>query len=126
MCFDAHASVHRKPAVLVGQHLFGLETLQQAPAHEGTQNASSQGGLHLGHSIRINADGWLEDHVCLGGLKHAIDHTDVEVNMFVEAGAEAVNEGHRADMQCGLAHIRRTGADCHSGRYDARIHHFTL
>lgn len=65
VCFDAHASVHRKPAVLVGQHLFGLETPQQTRAHEGTQIASAQGGRHLGHSIRINADAWVEDHVCL-------------------------------------------------------------
>ena len=34
---------------LVAQHLFGLETLQQTPAHEGAQDASAQGGLHLGN-----------------------------------------------------------------------------
>ena len=37
--------VHREAAVLVGQHLFGVTTLQQAPAHEGAQNSTAQGGL---------------------------------------------------------------------------------
>ena len=35
----AHAGVHRKPAVLVAQHLLGLETLQQAPSDKGAQDA---------------------------------------------------------------------------------------
>lgn len=33
----AHAGVHRKPAVLVAQHLLGLETLQQAPSDKGVR-----------------------------------------------------------------------------------------
>jgi hypothetical protein len=47
--------------VLVGQHLFGLGTLEHAAAHEGAQDATAQGGLHLEHGIRINADGWVKD-----------------------------------------------------------------
>jgi len=43
--------------VLVGQHRLGIDTLQQAPADEGAQDASAQGGLHLSHGIRINAAG---------------------------------------------------------------------
>ena len=31
---DADTGIHREAAVLVGQHLFGLETLQQATAHK--------------------------------------------------------------------------------------------
>lgn len=34
VCFDADAGIDREPAVLVGQHLFGVTTLQQAPAHK--------------------------------------------------------------------------------------------
>ena len=34
----------------------------------------------------------------------------MEVHMFVQAGAEAVNEGHGADVQGSLVHIRRTRA----------------
>ena len=49
---NAHAGVHRKPAVPVGQHLFGLETLQQAPPHKGTQDAPTQAGLRLAPRVR--------------------------------------------------------------------------
>jgi len=47
--------------VLVGQHLFGICLLDQAPAHEGAQDASAQGGLHLSQGIRINAGGRVKD-----------------------------------------------------------------
>lgn len=59
---NAHASVHRKPTVLVAEHLFGITTLQQPPAHDGAQNAAAQGGLHLGYGIRINPADRLEKH----------------------------------------------------------------
>jgi hypothetical protein len=37
--FDAHPGIDRKAAMLVGQHVFGVTALQQAPAHEGAQDA---------------------------------------------------------------------------------------
>ena len=43
-------------------------------------------------------------------LKHSVDHADMEVHMLVQARAEAVNEGHGADVQGSLVHIRRTRA----------------
>jgi hypothetical protein len=55
VCFDAHTSVHREAAVLVGQHVFGVCLLDQAPAHEGAQNASAQIGLYLGRSGGIDS-----------------------------------------------------------------------
>ena len=58
MRFDAHAGVHREAAMFVAQHLFGLKALQQAPAHEGAQDAAAQGGLHLGHGGLINCTDW--------------------------------------------------------------------
>jgi hypothetical protein len=36
----------------------------------------------------------------------------MKMHMPVQAGAEAVDESDCADMQCGLVHIRRTGAVC--------------
>jgi hypothetical protein len=41
--------------VLVGQHVFGICLLDQAPAHEGAQNASAQIGLYLGRSGGIDS-----------------------------------------------------------------------
>ena len=35
-------------------------------------------------------------------LKHPIDHADVEMHMLIEAGAESVDKGHRANVQRGL------------------------
>lgn len=41
---------------------------------------------------------------------HSIDNADMEVHMLVLVYAEAVNEGHRADVQACPVHIGRTGA----------------
>jgi hypothetical protein len=38
---NEHTGVHREAAVLVGQHLFGITTLQKTPAHEGAQDATA-------------------------------------------------------------------------------------
>lgn len=57
---DADSRVQREAAVRVAQHLFGVTALQQAPAHEGVQDAFLQGGLHLGHGIRIDHAGRME------------------------------------------------------------------
>ena len=43
-------------------------------------------------------------------LKHAIDHTNVEVHMAIQAGAEPVDEGHRANVQRRPVHLRRPRA----------------
>ncbi|OIQ77190.1 hypothetical protein GALL_411220 [mine drainage metagenome] len=107
--------------MLVGQHVFGVTTLQQAPPDEGAQDAPTQGGLHLGHDSLIDFAGRVEDDARRGGLhignnvvchllKHAIDHAHMEVRMLVQAGAEAVDEGHGTNVQGRLVHIRRTGA----------------
>jgi len=66
----------------------------------------------LGHGFRIHPGGGVEDHTRPAGLirglrtglsvssalahrfrNHAIDCADVEVNMLVQAGAQAVDEG---------------------------------
>ena len=56
--------------MLVSQHLFGVTTLQQTPAHEGAQDASAQGGLYLGRpgavglqALRNNAQENAQHHV---------------------------------------------------------------
>ena len=112
----AHAGVYRETAVLVAQHLFGLETLEQTAPNKGAKDAAAQGGLRLAHGIRIHAGGRVEDDIRRAGLsvginiaplarhflKHAIDCADVKVHMLIEAGAEAVDEGDRANVQCCL------------------------
>jgi hypothetical protein len=60
-------------------------------------------------------------------LKHPVHHTDVEVDVFVQAGAEPVNEGHGADVQACLVHMGRTGAVglqalCNHPQEDAQHH----
>ena len=46
----------------------------------------------------------------LHDLEHFGDHADVEVDMLVQAGAEAVNDGGCANVQHCLIDLRRTGA----------------
>ena len=95
---DADTGIHREAAVLVGQHLFGLETLQQATAHKGAQYAPAQGCLRLGYHGLIDSGGGVEDPRWRGCcviairrahhfLKHPVNHTHMKVHMPVQAGA---------------------------------------
>ena len=43
-------------------------------------------------------------------LKNPIDHTNMEVHMPIQAGAEPVDERHCADMQSRLVQLRRRRA----------------
>jgi lysyl-tRNA synthetase class II len=92
VCFDARASVDGEAAVLVAQHVFGVTTLQQVPAHEGAQYASTQISLHLRHSGGIDSTGRVKNDA-RHFLKHPIDRAHMEVHMPVQAGAEPVDEG---------------------------------
>ena len=94
----------------MAEHLFGVTTLQQPPAHEGAQNATAQSGLCLGCSIRINASGRVEDDASRLFLKDPIDHANMEMHMLIEARAEAVNESECADVHGSLVHMGRPGA----------------
>jgi len=89
---DPDVGIDREAAVLVAQHLFCLRTLQQTPANEGAQDAATQISLYLCHSGLIDSTGRVKDDAWRRGLgigvalarhflKHAIDHTDVEMHM---------------------------------------------
>ena len=121
--FDADTGIDREAAVFVALHVFGVTALQQAPCNEGAQDAFLQGGLHLGHGRRIDAAGRVEYDtwrrglhwgisaaLALHSLKHPVHHANVEVDVFVQAGAEPVNEGHCADVQARLVCIGRARA----------------
>jgi hypothetical protein len=43
-------------------------------------------------------------------LKHPIDHAHMDVYMPVQAGAEAVDKGHNANVQRRLVHLGRLRA----------------
>ena len=77
---NAHTGVHREADVLVGQHLFGVTTLQQAPAHEGEQDASAQIGLYQGHSRLVDSTGGIKNDA-----QTPIDCANMEVHMPVQA-----------------------------------------
>ena len=59
-CINANAGVYRETAVLVAQHLFGLETLEQTAPDKGAQDAPAQAGLRLAHGMRIHGGGRVE------------------------------------------------------------------
>ena len=100
-------------------HVIGLKALQQAPAHEGAQDAAAQGGLHLGHSGLIDCMGGMKNHLARFGLiiginlgvavrracqllKHPVDDAHMKMHMFVQASAEAVDKSHCANMHRSL------------------------
>ena len=75
---------------------------QQAAAHEPAQQPPAHLCLHLGDGGGIEAGGGMEDDPARGGgVEHAVDDDAVEVQVGIEAGAEAVDEGHRAEARRG-------------------------
>ena len=130
--------------MLVGQHLFGVTTLDQAAAHEGAQDAWAQIGLHLGHGSLVDSTGRVKTKVRRGKkhtrrcglgirinftrhhLKHPVNYANMEMHMLVQTGAEPMNEGDYANVQGCLIDLRRTRAvglqafaQCLAGRYAA-------
>jgi hypothetical protein len=77
--------------VPVRQHLLGLKTLEQTAPNKCALERQAQAGLHRGHGIRIHAGGRVEDDTVTNPLlarhrlKTPIDHTDMEVHVFVQA-----------------------------------------
>ena len=57
-------------------------------------------GLHLGSSLALHRH----------RLKHPVKHAHMEVHVLVQAGAEAVDKRHGADVQGRIACLRRSGA----------------
>ena len=47
--------------MFVGQHLFGIDALDQPTPDKGAQDAATQIGLHLGHGSLIDSTGRVED-----------------------------------------------------------------
>jgi NH3-dependent NAD+ synthetase len=82
--------------------------LDKAPAHEGAQDAAAQNGLYLGHSGGIDSTGRVKDDA-RHFLKHPIDRAHMEVHMPVQAGAEPVDKGQRANVLCCLAQYVEAG-----------------
>ena len=75
---------------------------QQAAAHENAQQPLAHLRLHLGDGGGLDPGGGSEDDPTRGGgVEHAVDDDAVEVQMGIEAGTEAVDEGDRAEARRG-------------------------
>jgi len=68
--------------VLVGQHLFGVTTLDQATPEDGAQDASAQIGPHLGHDSLAIVPGH-RPHCSSVNLRLRFSHrkTHTEINL---------------------------------------------
>jgi hypothetical protein len=99
VCFNANTRVHRKSAVLVGQHVFGVGLFDQTPADESAQDAPSQVSLRLSHSGGIDSTDQGKDDAWrrrwdIGVARHRLKHP--------------VNNGK--DMYIGCKTVRRLDA----------------
>ena len=57
----ANAGIYRETAVVVAQHLFDLETLEQTTPNKGAQDAPAHAGLRLAQGSRIHGGGRVEE-----------------------------------------------------------------
>jgi len=118
---NADAGIDREaPAMRSAGHVFGVIGIDQLTRHEGAQNALTRFLLHLFDGARIESlrrmkntlwfiRAWIGGSVIVRHRKNPIDHTYMEVDMGVEAGTEAVDEGDRTDAGMGLAYLRCAG-----------------
>jgi hypothetical protein len=71
---------------------------QQASPHEGAQQPPAHALLHRGDGVGIEPGGSMEDDPARrSGREHAVDDDAVEVQLGIEGGTEALDEGHRAE-----------------------------
>jgi hypothetical protein len=65
--------------------------------HEPAQQPPAHLCRHLGDGVGLEPGGGVEDNPAGGrGVEHAVDDHAMEVQVGIEAGAEAVDESHRA------------------------------
>jgi hypothetical protein len=96
---DAHRRIEGKAAAvfLLRHRLRGIAR-QQAAAHENAQQPLAHGLLHPRDGGGIDTGCGMEDHtVGRSGLEHAVDDDAVKTEVGIERGAEAVDEGERAE-----------------------------
>ena len=94
VCYlDTDTGFDRAAAVPAVPHLFGFETHQRSTTDVGAQDAFTQDGMCLGHTIRVPPF-TISNFMPRFFLKHPIDYTEVERHMLVQAGAEPAHEGH--------------------------------
>jgi len=75
---------------------------QQTTAHEEAQQPPAYALLHRGDGGRTDPGGGSEDDPARRGrVEHAVDDHAMEVQMRIERGAEAVDEGDRAETSRG-------------------------
>jgi len=70
---------------------------QQTAAHEEAQQPPAYALLHRGDGGCTDPGGGTEDDPACGGVEHDVDDDTVEVEAGIEAGAQALDEGDRAE-----------------------------
>jgi hypothetical protein len=100
---EAHRAVDGETAAMLPlRHRAGVISRRQAAAHDNRQQPPAHACLHIRDGVGIESGGGSEHDPAGGGrLEHAVDGHAVEVQVGIEAGAEAVDEGHGAKARRG-------------------------
>ena len=79
-------------------HRRGVFAFEHSATGENAQQTVSHLGLNLGDGFGTDASGFMKAHAaCAIGLENAVDHNAVEMDVGIEQGAKAMDEGHSAD-----------------------------
>jgi hypothetical protein len=79
-----------------------LYTLSHEPGVGFAADAPAHALLHRGDGVGVDPGRGMEDDPAGGSdVKHTVDDDTVKVRMRIEAGTEAVDEGHRAEARRG-------------------------
>ena len=95
---DAHRRIDGKATAMRPlPHRLRVIARQQATVREHAQQPPASAGLHVGDGVGVDPGRSMEDDPARGsGVEHAVDDDAVKMEMRIESGTEAVDEGHRA------------------------------
>ena len=86
------------PRVIPGAHRRGVCAFEHSAAGENAQQTVAHLGLNLGDDFWTDAPRLTKAHAaCAIGLENAVDHDAVEMDVGIEQGAEAMEEGDGTD-----------------------------
>jgi hypothetical protein len=84
--------------VIPGAHRRGVFAFEHSATGENAQQTVAHLGLNLGDGFGTDAPGFMKAHAaCASGLENAVDHNAVEMDVGIEQGAEAMDEGDGTD-----------------------------
>jgi hypothetical protein len=101
LALDAHGGVDAEPTgALPGEHVVGVDLVEEATASEVSQDAALRGGVEALDVLGAQLDGLVEADLAIAERgEHAVEHDEVVVGVDVEGGAEPTEDADASELR---------------------------